>query len=241
MNKLFSLLILAVLYSSTASAFTKDIAKGYCSIRHPVEALTTTRSTTCESQHVIQQQDGGSNTANTIWINTTLHDYLDRSSDRPWETERPWANFGDKNLESAYMMGTYANGYHFIVYDHHKGGSLTLLEWDGMSHLTYMVASVMNFITKEMSYIGYQMDKGSKNQDTQYIDAVVGVIIDLIEVIFGLAYGILGIIIGTIMNPLDTLFNIPGGITLSIEAAIEGIANTCSDFISLLTLGFVEL
>lgn len=224
-NKLHLLFILAFLLPSTASAFTKDIGKGYCSIRHPVEAISSSR-TACESQHIIQQQSKGSDSKNTIWINTTLHDYLDRSKDKPWDKERPWGDFGDDNLEAAYMMGTYANGYHFVVYDHNRNGMPTLIQWDGMSHLTYMIGSVMNFITKEMSYIGFQMDKGSSNKPTQYVDAIIGVFVDLIEVMFGLAYGLLGIIVGTIMNPLDTLFNIPGGVLLCIETAVEGIANT---------------
>ena len=226
--------------SSSAISFTKEIGKGYCLIRHPVEALTSNR-TACESQHVIQQQSSGSDDKNTIWINTTHHDYLDRSIDKPWEKERPYFNFGDENLERAYMMGTYANGYHFLTYDHHGEGDLTLFTWDGMSHLTYLVASVANIVTKEMSYIGYQMDRGGKNQVTQYIDAVIGVVIDLLELCFGVIYSILGMILGTILNPWDTLTNIPGALALSAEAIVEGIANTASDFISLVTLGYFEL
>lgn len=236
----FLIMVFLILISNSASAFTKEIGKGYCTIRHPLEAMTSSR-VTCESQHVIQQQADGGNKANTIWINTTEHDYLDRSSDAPWEKERPWISWGDENLERAYMMGTYATGYHFILYDHHGSGSITLFSWDGMSHLTYMIASVTNFITKEMTYIGYQMDRGSKGQTTQYIDAIIGIFIDLIEVALGIIYGIVGLFIGTFLNPIDTLMNIPGGVTLSIEAIVEGVANTVSDIISLFTFGFIEL
>jgi hypothetical protein len=232
--------ILAVFLPSTSNALTKYFGKGYCSIRHPVAAFTSNR-TTCESQHIIQTQSGGSNNNNTIWISTTLHDYLDRSTDKPWESERPWTNLGDDNLERAYMMGTYANGYHFITYKHHRDGDLTLFEWDGVSHFVYAVSSVMNFITKEMSYIGYQMDLGSRGRETQYIDAMIGIFINFLEIIFGVIYSILGILVGTIFNPIDTLTNIPGGITLSIETTIEGIANTISDIILIVTLGYVEL
>lgn len=232
---LFSLLL-----SSQANAFNKSIGKGYCALRHPTESLTSDR-VSCESQHIVQQQHGGLDDKNTIWINTTHHDYLDRSVDKPWEKERPWLNFGDSNLERAYMMGTYANGYHFFTYDHHGDGALTLFTWDGMSHATYVVSSIANFITKEMSYIGYQMDRGGKGQKTQYIDAVIGIFIDLIEVIFGVFYGLLGIIVGTIFNPIDTITNIPGALTLSVESIVEGVANTGSDIVSLFTLGFVEL
>ncbi|ABM02174.1 hypothetical protein Ping_0308 [Psychromonas ingrahamii 37] len=138
------------------------------------------------------------------------------------------------------MMGTYANGYHFIIYDHHGKGDLTLFTWDGVSHLSYMVASVANFVTKEMSYIGYQIDRDGKNQETQYLDAGIGVGIDFIEVLFGIIYGIVGIFVGTILNPMNTLINIPGGVALAIESIIEGVANTGSDVISLVTLRHIE-
>lgn len=233
-------LVALLLVSPLSHAFTKEIGKGYCTIRHPVEAMTSSR-TTCESQHIVQQQSGGRDGGNTIWINTLEHDYLDRSVDKPWESERPWFNFGDDNLERAYMMGTYASGYHFLTYDHHSSGSLTLFTWDGASHFTYMVASVANFITKEMSYLGYQWERGGKDQSTQYIDAVIGVLIDFVEVAIGVAYSILGIFVGTLFNPIDTLTNIPGAVTLSLESIAEGIANTGSDLLSLITLGYVQL
>lgn len=240
LQSLISLAVLMLVMSGPANAFNKVFGKGYCSLRHPVEALTSNR-VTCESQHIVQQQSGGSDGGNTIWINTVEHDYLDRSADRPWETERPWFNLGDDNLERAYMMGTYANGYHFLTYDHHGSGSLTLFTWDGVSHITYVIASVTNFITKEMSYLGYQWERGGKGQVTQYIDAIVGIMIDLAEVGLGVMYGLLGMVVGTIFNPLDTITNIPGGFLLSIEATVEGIANTISDIISLITLGTIQL
>ena len=239
--KYFMFFVFCVLSSSaSANIIPKVFGKGYCALRHPIESLSSDR-VSCESQHIVQQQSGGGDENNTIWINTTLHDYLDRSQDKPWEKERPWLNFGDDNLERAYMMGTYANGYHFITYGHHGNGQLTLFTWDGMSHLTYMVSSVFNFITKEMSYVGYQIDRQHKHQVTQYVDAVIGVFIDIFEVSFGVMYGLLGIFIGTICNPIDTLTNIPGGIALCIETMFEGVINTGSDIISLFTLGTVEL
>jgi len=238
--KLILFLLLGSL-SLSSLAFTKSIGKGYCTIRHPVEAVTSRRSATCESQHVIQQQSGGGDKENTIWISTSEHDYLDRSSDRPWMKERPWFNIGDANLERAYMQGVYARGFHFLIYDHHRNGVPTLWAWDGASHATYAVASIFNVITKEMSYIGYQIDRWDREKDTQFIDALIGIVIDLVELGFGIAYSMLGIIVGTLFNPIDTLLNIPGAVCLSLESIIEGIANTGSDIIALFTLGFVEL
>lgn len=236
-----SLCLLMAMISIPAQAMTKMIGKGYCSLRHPVEAMTSKRTTTCESQHVIQQQSGGGNIENTIWISVSEHDYLDRSVDRPWEKERPWFNIGDANLEKAYMQGVYTRGFHFITYDHLRDGVPTLWAWDGASHATYAVAATFNVITKELSYLGYQIERWFKKKDTQIIDALIGVVINLVELGLGIAYSMLGIIVGTLFNPIDTLLNIPGAVFLSIEAVVEGVANTISDLIAIFTLGTVSL
>ncbi|WP_271271481.1 hypothetical protein [Aliamphritea hakodatensis] len=237
----FAASTLFMMLTAPAHAFTKTIGKGFCTLRHPVEALTSSRMTTCESQHIIQQQSGGGSNGNTIWINTLEHDYLDRSVDKPWAKERPWFNWGDKNLERAYMMGVYANGYHFVTYKHHGNGNFTLFTWDGASHATYAIASIANFITKEMSYIGYQIERDDNEQSTQYIDAFLGVVIDLFEVVIGVCYSMVGIVVGTLFNPIDTVTNIPGAVVLSAEAVVEGVANTVSDIVSAVTLGYVQL
>ena len=220
----------------------KRVGQGYCSLRHPVEAAGPVRRTACESQHVIQRQAGGSDERNTIWINGVEHIYLDLSADQPWERERPWSGaLVDHNAERAYMMGVYANGFHFATYDHHGEGHATITQWDGVSHLTYGVASAFNFVTKELSYLGYQVERGGNDQQTQWIDAVLGVLIDLVEVLIGLGYCVVGVVVGTVLNPVDTIVNVPGGILLVLEAVVEGFANTISDLVSLLTLGWIEV
>ena len=212
----------------------------YCSIRHPVELLTSSRHA-CERQHILQQQFGGGHEVNTIHINTGEHDYADRAGGNPpWEAAEKgmWGDWGDDNLKRAYKMGVYANGYHFLVYDYRGDAEATLLEWDGASHVTYMVGSVFNFITKELSYIGYQWSR--EGGRSQLLDAVLGVFIDLAEVLIGLGYGVLGIVVGTVWNPIDTFFNLAGMVVYSAEAAAVGIWNTLADLISLATLGSVQ-
>ena len=231
-----------VLLSDWTDLLGETVGRGYCEIRHPVESLYPVRNRGCESQHVVQLQEGGTDRHNTIWINAVLHAYLDLSKDRPWERERPWAGtFADENAERAYMIGVYANGFHFAVYDHHGNGHATLTEWDGVSHLIYGVSSVFNFVTKEMTYLGYQIERANEGKKTQWIDAVLGVCVDLIEVLIGLGYCAVGVVIGSIFNPVDTIINVPGGILLILEAIVEGIANTISDVVSLVSLGWVEL
>ncbi len=236
-----SLCLLMASISLPAQAFTDSIGKGYCYVRHPVEAFTTTGSAACERQHVIQQQSGGGHMRNTIWISRTEHHYLDRSVDKPWATERPWFNIGDDNLEKAYMQGVYARGFHFLTYNYKGPGVPTLWVWDGASHFTYGVAATFNVITKELSYLGYQIERMMDGKTTQFTDALIGIVINLVELGFGIAYSMLGIVVGTLFNPIDTLLNIPGAVCLSVEAVIEGIANTVSDLIAIFTLGTVSL
>lgn len=216
----------------------KGAGELYCKLRHPVETISSSRKA-CEEQHIIQLQEGGGNDGNIILINALEHDYADRSKDRPWSKARSglWCECGDDNLKRAYKMGIYANGYHFMIYDYRSEGHMTLFEWDGASHVTYMVASVFNVVTKELSYMGYQFEA----KDSQWTDAVLGVAIDVIELVVGLGYGIIGIVVGTIFNPWDTVTNLFGMIVLSVESIAVGLWNTVADLVSLVTVRSVQL
>lgn len=123
--------------------------------------------------------------------------------------------------------------------------AMTLVEWDGASHVTYMIASVFNFITKGLSYIGYQLGagapEGGSNREKQLVDAILGIFIDLAEVVIGLGYGALGIVVGTVFNPVDTFFNLAGMVVYSIESAAVGLWNTVADILSLVTLGSAQV
>lgn len=233
------ILIISFFNTTQTWAFNKEIGKGYCAIRHPVETFLSNRAS-CESQHVIQQQFGGSNNLNTIWINTTLHTYLDRSSCKPWELERPdFTAYGDENIERAYMIGVYANGYHYFIYDHHGDGTLTLTEWDGATHLLYLITTVINLPQKEIGYIEYQIERYKKEQSTQFIDAGIGVVADTIEVFIGAYYSALGIIVGTLFNPIDTLRNIPALVTLTFSGLFNAIWLMLKSLAALLSFGLV--
>ena len=232
----------------TSPAPAGGIAEGYCILRHPLEAIFVSQKTTCEQQHVIQRQCGGCDDSNIIWINTTEHHYTDRSRSKPWQESRPWTPefLYSENLERAYMMGTYANGYHFLVSDYKRGSHLTLSSWDGVSHITYLVAGWANLVTKEMSYLGYLIrrlyTKGETFSDAaRIIDAFLSLSIDVIEMSFGTIYGILGILVGVVLHPIETLTNIPGGILLVIETVFTAAWNTFGNFVSLFTLGYIDI
>ena len=232
---IFSLILLVL--NNFAGTLPYDIGEGYCDLRHPQEAITSSRHT-CEKQHIIQQQSKGGNIENIIFINTNEHDYLDRSALKPWENNRPWLDlWADDNLESAYMMGMYANGFHFQVYDYNKRNSATtLLKWDGASHAVYLVASISNFIAKSMHYTSYQF----RAENPMFIDAIAGILVDFVELIIGVAYGMVGVIVGTIWNPIDTFVNLIPATLLIAESVFKGLINTPTGALSLITLGSVS-
>lgn len=240
MKSLFRMIrfIILLLIPSNAYAINKNIGKGYCTLRHPVEFLTGNRNTTCESQHIIQREKGGSHYLNTIWINTHLHDYLDRSSARPWKKQRPMFRlFGSKNLERSYMLGTWANGFHFVTYDHHGLGKLNLFRWDAVSHLVYAWTSLINYPQKELNYLLYQISLLASGKKTQILDALLGIFIDFLEVCVGLLYSILGIFIGAIFHPFDTIRNIVPGALLLITGTVQGIWQFITGCVCLITFG----
>lgn len=249
--------------SSAHAAVLHSIGEAYCLARHPLEwGFGHQNRKSCEQQHVIQRQMGGGDEFNVIWINTREHDYVDRSKSARWDDARNdriitphWLY--DGHLKQAYKMGTYANGYHFFIHNYHgtggsitspKSSSITLFRWDGVSHLTYLVAGWANFITKEMSYLGYLFRTlfNSKAEDYKLhnrlallVDGCLSLFFDMIEMQIGTLYGIIGILIGTVFNPIDTVTNIPGGVLLIVETILTGVFNTIGDVIALCTLGLI--
>ncbi|WP_321784703.1 hypothetical protein [Paraburkholderia sp. J94] len=207
--------------TNQAQALPSVIGEGYCALRHPIEAVTSNRSA-CESQHVVQRQSSGVDEENTIWINTTLHDYLDRSKDRPWEKQRPvMSTFASFELERAYMIGTYANGYHFFIYDHRNDGYMTLFAWDGVSHAVYAISAIVNLPAKELSYLAYMIKhKLMRDKDTQLTDALIGVAIDIAETSVGVLYSSVGVVTGTVFHPLLTVKNIIPAVPLVLSTFV---------------------
>ncbi|MCW3797407.1 hypothetical protein OMW55_06260 [Sphingomonas sp. BN140010] len=224
--------------AAPAEALPKSVGKGYCTLRHPVEALTSTRAT-CESQHVIQRRSGGTDDSNTIWLNTTLHSGLDRSTCKPWSEERPPFEVGDENLQRAYMMGTWANGFHFFLYDHHGTGDLTIEDWDASTHLLHAYAAIVNLPQKEIGYFAYQLQRlrAEPPQTTQFIDTVLGVLFDVIEVAAGTVYSIIAVVVGALFNPWDTLWNLIALVPLILATTLEAIYMLVVNAVALFTGG----
>lgn len=236
------MLLSACGFSPKAQAMPGWLGKQYCVLRHPVEAATST-SATCESQHVIQQNAGGGDTLNTIWINAAQHTYLDRSKGKPWEYERPYFEVGDENLERSYMIGTWAMGFNFVIYDHHGNGRLTLFEWDGATHLLYAWAVIANLPQKEVGYFASQMRQyrlyasGYVRSEAQMADALLGILVDIVEVAIGVIYSLIGIVVGTIMNPIDTILNLFGVVVLLLTTTVEAVLGLAINIWSIVSFG----
>lgn len=227
---------------------SSDTGKAYCTIRSPVNAIynnifsTNSYDHTCESQHVIQQQSGGGHEKNNIWIPTIMHSYLDRTTCKPWENQRPSFNiFGNENINRAYMIGVWANGSYFTLYNYRPmngSGVSTATEWDGPSAFMYLYSSIINFPQKEINYIAYQFERMRKNQNTAFLDAAIGIVVDLVELVISIPYYIIGIFIGTILNPIDSIQNIFDLPLLLISSTYQSIAQAIKGVASIVTFGW---
>ncbi|MEN2432819.1 hypothetical protein [Comamonas sp. F1-6] len=135
------------------------------------------------------------------------------------------------------MTGVWAKGYHFFVYDHHGPGRWNVIEWDGATHIVYALSTIINFPQKEINYFSYQIERYRKGQSTQFIDASLGVFFDLAEVAAGMANSMIGVLVGTVLNPLDTVRNLIPLLTMSIGSIVNSVTEFFKGVISLVTLG----
>src|SRR5699024_331493 len=129
------------------------------------------------------------------------------------------------------------NGFHFVTYDHHGLGKLNLFRWDAVSHLVYAWTSLVNYPQKELNYLLYQISLLASGKKTQILDALLGIVIDLIEIFVGLIYSIIGIFVGAIFHPFDTIRNIVPGTLLIITGTAQGIWQFLTGSLCLITFG----
>ena len=137
------------------------------------------------------------------------------------------------------MIGTWANGYHFFLYDHHGEGDLTLNDWDGATHLFYAYAAIVNLPQKEVGYFAYQVQRMRAGQPTQFIDATFGLVIDVVEVAAGTVYSLVALVIGALLNPWDTITNVLALVVLVLATTWEAICMLVVNAAALFTGGSV--
>ncbi len=125
------------------------------------------------------------------------------------------------------MIGTYANGYHFSVYDYHGDGQFTLFKWDAESHLVYLVSALVNFPAKELTYMAYVVrHKMLRDKETQLTDAFIGVGVDLVELSVGVVYSSIGVVIGTFAHPLNTIRDAIPAVPLLGSTMVEAVTRS---------------
>ena len=232
-------IVLVVLMCFTAVAYAglfKSIGKGYCTITHPVEMFFPVRhDNTCEDQHLIQQQHGGSNEGNISIVPASSHIATDTwggdnvfMQDRVWEkksysgSDRWGMTSGAEDaLEQAYKAGRYQLEYVFLLYSYgNDEWDTTILTWDGVSNLLYTISWWANFPSKYIRKLAYLIETGKYHL---IIDHVIQLPVLLGEGLIGTTYNSMGIVTGTILNPLDTLNAVIGGLWLLTKSVVLGI------------------
>jgi hypothetical protein len=187
---------------------------------------------TCEEQHIIQQQHGGSNWGNISLIPVSSHITTDTwnghgviMQGKVWETTPDTDRWGmtsdsENALEQSYKLGRYQLEYVFLLYNYKSDKwHSTLLNWDGMSHIVYGISWWVNFPSKYIRKASYLMDKGKYSL---LIDHAIQLPILIVEGTIGGIYSLTGAVVGTIMQPMDTLSAIIGGVYLILKAILMG-------------------
>lgn len=241
----FSLLNFSV--NANSETLSYKVGEAYCALTHPTEFIFKlgNKRSTCEEQHVIQQQSGGGDIANVVWWPASHHVRTDVYGSQPWQNNRPWIVLGftqdnKVNLEKAYMMG--AHGLTWSLFQHSYNGrgpsKLIAIEFDGVSNLLYGFAWLVNTPQKYVNQMAYLVDKGHW---VLIIDMLILIFVLAIEMLVALVVTVGGAVAGLIFNPVDTLFAIPGGIWLAIEACIAAVFQLVVGVWGLLTAGVIGI
>jgi hypothetical protein len=217
----------------------------YCSYSHPAEYKYPIRQSTCEEQHVIQQQSGGDNVENVVWWSASSHVRTDLWKDKVWENGRPWwvLSFTDDakiNLEKAYMLGTFGMSWATYQHSYHGRGdsSLVSLKFDGASNLLYFYSWFINMPQKYINMSAYIVDKQNWHL---FVDIIISIFLMFIEGLIAIISTVIGVFAGSIINPVDTLCAIPGAIWLAVETTITAASQYMLGVWRLATSGIIGL
>lgn len=200
----------------------------------------------CEKQHVIQQ--GGLLCAGdlrskecdwrTVYWPRTLHQYTDSIGERVYQKDstfdRGITSDNHYDLEAAYKMGAYGVPWSVMFVDYKDKQGLTTdergytggrthfvsLNMDGVSNLVYFWTWIVNIPQK---YANLAVHIFNYNDPKLWVDFFVSFLWTvLIDLPLATASTLVGLVGGTVLNPVDTLFAIPGGAYLFFEAIWTG-------------------
>lgn len=208
---------------------------------------------TCEQQHVIQRQavskDKVSSSviqdvdlSNVAIVPASSHITTDTWAGngvwlqgKTWENETPFGHilipyFSDsaqRAMIQSYKLARYQLEPIFLLYNYRTDSwsdfSITMLHWNGIAQLSYLVIGAANTPAKFMRKAAYLVDK--KHYILLIEHFTIGFFVLMLESIVALFYYMIGIIVGTYLHPWDTLVSIPSGIVMMIEGIIGGIVD----------------
>lgn len=223
-----------------ADSVFHSIGRAYCALTHPAELLGNVRNSTCEKQHVIQQQSNGGHSANTVWWAASDHVRTDVWNDKPWQNNHPWMVLGfsddnEKNLKKAYMLGTFGVNWSMFQHDYSgKKSSLIMTDFDGVSNLLYGYSWLINIPQKIINRSAYITDKGHLHL---WVDSLLLILVVFLEGAICLFCMVGGAVLGTVFNPIDTILAIPGGLWLAAETTVAAISQYVFGMWRMLTSG----
>jgi hypothetical protein len=219
--------------SFSSRGFFYESAKRMCEITNPAQTwrVLASQGNICERQHVVQQQsaycraNGTECDLRTVYWATWRHNRTDRSRDasgsKPFERDQPYVfgitNDNNINLLAAYKMGTYGTQWHtlFVNYRNPRESRFIPLEFDGVSNIVYFWSWLVNAPQKFINELEYVI--WSRNW-WSLLDITSGMVFFIPDLILALLSTLVGVLLGTALNPIDTTLAIPSGIWLMLKA-----------------------
>jgi len=239
------LICLFLVSSLNASNFIGASSVILTVITHPMEVFDPTivkngKGQFVEEQHIIQKHHGGKDKKNISPIPASSHSVTDRwnglgvwGQGKVWDnniSEDGWGlnDNSENNLAQAYKLGRWQLEPTFFLYDYKTGNwTSTLFEWDGMSHLVYMIDWIINTPSKYLRKTAYLISPNKAEKDKHYykllIDQALQIPVLVIEGVCMIVYNTIGIVTGTIFHPIDTIASVIGGIWFIIKGIFGGL------------------
>lgn len=134
------------------------------------------------------------------------------------------------------MLGTWGLSYSIFKHDYNGADStLIIFDNDGISNVLYSFSYIINLPQKYINQWVYILDK---ERYSLSIDLVLAIPILIFEIVLAMVMGGIGFITGLILNPIDTIMAIPGGIVYAIDTSITAVWNTVLGLFRLVTVFF---
>jgi hypothetical protein len=236
-------------------------AERVCEATHPVEIWSPHQGRTCVRQHIIQnssewcKRPGGEDECNarTVWWSEIRHYYTDYQggyngaaggpSKSGFVEDEPqfWAFTTDNryNLLAAYRLGVYGTQWSTLFFDYDRRGNWQFVSFrfDGVSNVLYFWSWLINIPQKTINNAVYVADK----EPRLLIDVLFEVVMLPFECAVAIAATSVGVIIGTIFHPINTILAIPGGVWLALIAMWQAIYLLVVSIWSIIVFLIVEI